>query len=453
MGSQGGHSRLAPYAEALREMTFRYEHLLQAFSILRQMEELDDPAQDIGSICRGVLETIASGLAAENCSLMLKDASGESLELRAACSPFEEQAASFDTGTWAGRRFKLGEGIVGKVAQSGESIHVEDVLTDENFVPVPGSRVSIRSLLSFPLRSGADTIGVLNLSHSEPNFFSVERENTLHLISERAARLLSSHLIRGRLMECETLYRFATENTDDAVLVFDPDGDLVTANPAVEAITGLPADRFVRENPKWEASAHPDDRERYLAHWSAELEGRGPGPIEYRYLDSGWRIHHLVQRSAVIRGADGQVQGVMAVVRDVTDHRELADTLALTRTHLDHMMAAIGEVVWLCDPRSGRILYVSPRFESLWGRPCDVLMRQPAAWLGSVHPEDQKRVADCVEGLDHPDPRVWEYRIVRPDGSERWVRHRLEPVLDAQGEVTVIVGVAEDISQSKGCES
>ncbi|MBD0305463.1 MAG: PAS domain-containing protein [Nitrospiraceae bacterium] len=42
-----------------------------------------------------------------------------------------------------------------------------------------------------------------------------------------------------------------------------------------------------------------------------------------------------------------------------------------------------------------------------------------------------------------------EYRIVRPDGSIRWIRDRAFPVRDASGAVYRIAGVAEDITKSK----
>ncbi len=187
------------YIEALRQMTLRYERLVQALSILRRMDELDDPRRAIEAVFRGTLERIAFGMAAENCSLMLLDDSGERLELRAACSPFEEKGRFFEPGQWDGCRFAKNEGIVGKVFSSGEAIRIEDVQKHPDFLQVENSQVEIRSILCFPLKVNERITGVLNLSHSSPGFFTLESEHILAFVAERAARIFESHALRQSL--------------------------------------------------------------------------------------------------------------------------------------------------------------------------------------------------------------------------------------------------------------
>src|SRR5215475_11684865 len=45
-----------------------------------------------------------------------------------------------------------------------------------------------------------------------------------------------------------------------------------------------------------------------------------------------------------------------------------------------------------------------------------------------------------------------EYRIVRPDWSVRWIRDTAFPVRDASGEVSRVVGIAQDITPQKEAE-
>jgi signal transduction histidine kinase/CheY-like chemotaxis protein len=72
--------------------------------------------------------------------------------------------------------------------------------------------------------------------------------------------------------------------------------------------------------------------------------------------------------------------------------------------------------------------------------------------MDAIHPEDRQRLGDVTArqrrgGYDET------YRILRPDGTERWIRSRAFPVNDASGEVSRIVGVAEDITEAKRIES
>jgi hypothetical protein len=76
------------YAEALRQMTLSYERLVLALSILRQLDDLDDPEFSLDRICLRIAETVAFGLAAEHCHLWLLDPTGGESRLMACCSPF-----------------------------------------------------------------------------------------------------------------------------------------------------------------------------------------------------------------------------------------------------------------------------------------------------------------------------------------------------------------------------
>ena len=84
--------------------------------------------------------------------------------------------------------------------------------------------------------------------------------------------------------------------------------------------------------------------------------------------------------------------------------------------HLRQIAENIEQVVWLRDIRSGRILYVSPAFETVWGRSCESLYADPLILIESVHPEDRVQVMVARPHIDHK-PFNQAYRILRPDGS------------------------------------
>jgi PAS domain S-box-containing protein len=106
----------------------------------------------------------------------------------------------------------------------------------------------------------------------------------------------------------------------------------------------------------------------------------------------------------------------------------------------------IGAVFWLHETAAGRTIYVSPAFERIWGRPAPELYADPAVWLGSLHPADRDGAAIALR-VDQP--YEVEYRIVRPDGSVRWIRDRGFPILDGHGQVYRTAGIAEDVTERK----
>ena len=104
------------------------------------------------------------------------------------------------------------------------------------------------------------------------------------------------------------------------------------------------------------------------------------------------------------------------------------------------------------DPAQAQVLYVSPGYETLWGRPCQSLYDSPQSWLEAVHPEDRDRVLRAALTRQANGAYDEEYRIIRPDHTVRWIRDRAFPVRDAAGRVIRIVGLAEDITERRQLE-
>jgi PAS domain S-box-containing protein len=109
----------------------------------------------------------------------------------------------------------------------------------------------------------------------------------------------------------------------------------------------------------------------------------------------------------------------------------------------------IHEVFWITDAVKHEVLYVSPAYEAIWGRSCASLYAAPETWLEAIRPEDRDAVRRARATKQDKGTYADEYRILRPDGAERWIRDRAFPVHGADGSVTRCVGVAEDITESK----
>ncbi len=116
------------------------------------------------------------------------------------------------------------------------------------------------------------------------------------------------------------------------------------------------------------------------------------------------------------------------------------------------LAASVSDVFYILDLRSPQMLYVSPAYERIWARPVSSLYEQPGSWLMVVHPEDRARVADLASRERHLSWDV-EYRVLRADGTIRWISDRAFPVLNGEGVPYRIAGIARDITERKQAEA
>lgn len=112
------------------------------------------------------------------------------------------------------------------------------------------------------------------------------------------------------------------------------------------------------------------------------------------------------------------------------------------------LVELITAVFWLRDPDMSQTLYVSPGYEEIWGRTCKSLYASPRSWLEAIHPDDRGRL-ELALGAQATGAYSEEYRIVRPDGSIRWIWDRAFPLLDEAGRVYRIAQLAEDITEKR----
>jgi PAS domain S-box-containing protein len=138
---------------------------------------------------------------------------------------------------------------------------------------------------------------------------------------------------------------------------------------------------------------------------------------------------------------------------DITERKLAEEALAETNKRYRLIAETIHDCFWMATPDIGKIVYVSPAYEKIWGRSCESLYESPTSFIDAIHSDDRDQV---IHVLDQHRSEVtsWNaiYRIVWPDGSIRWIEDRGFPVLDENGKWYLNIGVATDITERKRAE-
>lgn len=136
-------------------------------------------------------------------------------------------------------------------------------------------------------------------------------------------------------------------------------------------------------------------------------------------------------------------------VVDISDRKQAEADLNQSEVRFRLMAETIPDVFWMTDFRTPQILYVSPAYEQIWGRSPEEIYRDYTFWAETIHPEDQAQALAIAATCQNSDVVEQEYRIVRPDGAIRWIRDRGFAVRSLTGEITQVVGIAQDITDYK----
>ncbi|MDF7776194.1 PAS domain-containing protein [Sphingomonas sp. AOB5] len=155
-----------------------------------------------------------------------------------------------------------------------------------------------------------------------------------------------------------------------------------------------------------------------------------------------------------IKNAGGQTRAIFVEATDVTDRANAEKALRHSQERLQIALdASLGIGIWDYDVPRDHVTG-DARFAELFGMPPELLAAggSMTAFYPLVHPADRERVRNAIQAsMASGVPYHIEYRIVRPDGSERW--------LSAQGRCSFedgkpqrFAGVSFDVTERRNAE-
>lgn len=197
---------------------------------------------------------------------------------------------------------------------------------------------------------------------------------------------------------------------------------------------------------------HPEDLPCLLEAHQEALANGGRYQAELRFVLPDGRTRWGLVRGQIFFDPAGIPERIVGIELDVTERKLAEVALRESEERFQQVVENMREVFWMTDIAKQQVLYVSPGYAAIWGRPCEELYRSARTWIESVHPDDRERVLRAAGTQQAAGTYDETYRIVRPDGSHRWIRDRAFPVRDRQGVVARIVGVADDITDRRRLE-
>jgi PAS domain S-box-containing protein len=240
----------------------------------------------------------------------------------------------------------------------------------------------------------------------------------------------------------------------EGVISIDEQLRIVLFNPAAgqmfgrssEEMAGQPLSALLPERFR----AQHDEHIRGFATTGQTSRGMGHYGVIYGLRASG---EEFPIEATISQTGTAHNKLLTVILRDVTERSQMENALRESETRFRQLAENIREVFWVRDVVNERILYVSPAYEQIWGRKLASFDEANHSFQESIHPEDRQQLfASMQKPSRESREEVDEYRIVRPDGAIRWIRSRSFPIRDDSGTAYRIVGVAEDVTDTKQAE-
>ncbi len=276
----------------------------------------------------------------------------------------------------------------------------------------------------------------------------IEGETVICGISQDVTeRKRVAEVLRQQLHIIETI----TSTAADGIFMTDDEHRLTFVNPAAERMFGFSFDELrgkcmheMVHYKRPDGSPYPAEecplRSRYITREAVEDHR------DVFFRRDGTPVYVSVSSAPLTR--QERLVATVVIVRDVTNAELAGRELAETNQRFEAALATAEFGVWTMNAETGEVHW-DKRMKALLGlSPLDRVTMADA--FAFIHPDDREWAMDMLnQPSDSKKDSLWEFRMVRRDGSIRWYEVRAYVVRDASGRVIRSHGVTGDITDRK----
>ncbi len=218
----------------------------------------------------------------------------------------------------------------------------------------------------------------------------------------------------------------AVLNTVGAIIVIlDPQGRVMRCNRAFEQLFHY-SESEIRGKMWSEVLLAPEEIERVGQIFQRLRAGHLPSAHEYNCLTREGERRLVAWSNSVLRDASGAVTHILITGIDVTERKQAEEELARALERYRSVVQNVQEYIYSVEMVNGQVVssYHSPRCVEVTGYTPEEYQRDPELWLKMIHPDERRWVGAQflrVMAGDTNVPSTIEHRIIRRDGSERWI--------------------------------
>jgi len=248
------------------------------------------------------------------------------------------------------------------------------------------------------------------------------------------------------------LLRTLIDNLPDYIYTKDLNSRFLVSNLANTRLLGAKHEEEVREKtvrelcPAEIARRFLEDDQRVVE------EGVSMYDREEPFFQSGGEVRTLLTTKLPLRDGAGNVTGLVGISKDITERKRADEALRKSEASL-RLAQRIGRIgSWEADLRKGTLQWSEETFR-IFGCWPESYTATEQGFFELIHPDDRETVRKAAEhALKHGKYYSVDYRVVRPDGFERFLVQQARIVRDEAGNAIQMLGTVQDITERKLAE-
>jgi PAS domain S-box-containing protein len=333
-------------------------------------------------------------------------------------------------------------------------LFIRDIREEPRFgVPPFMKEAGVIALANVPIRlPGGKAYGLLQVDATEPRDFGPQDTEFLRTYASILGPVIDRLQTVRTLRFTEERFRLVVENARDyAIFTTDAQDRITDWYAGAEDVYGWSAE---------EATGQPaaiifTPEDLMVGQDATEIgtalrDGSAPN-VRWHLRKDGTRVF-IEGVTTTLRSGDGTLRGFLKIGQDVTERREADEALRESEARFRQFGEASSDLLWIRNAGTLQFEYVSPAFEAIYGRSRESVVTGDtlARWADLIHPEDREGTLAALRQVQGGMRVTHEFRIVRAsDGEMRWIETSDFPLLDDEGRVHRIAGIAKDMTDQK----
>ncbi len=231
-------------------------------------------------------------------------------------------------------------------------------------------------------------------------------------------------------------------NRSNAVIEFELDGTISTANEKFLAVMGYELDEIVGKHHSIFTTKEIAESDEYKNFWDSLRKGEFQA-AEYKRLGKGGKEVWIQATYNPILGDDGTPVKVIKFATDITED-------SLRKADFAGQVEAINKSQAVIEfDMSGRILNANKNFLSIMGYRLDEILGKHHSMFAEPGYSESQEYKDFWTSLGKGNYQASEYKRIGKGGREVWIQASYNPIFNREGDPWKVVKFATDITERK----